>query len=156
MHGSRSCVHDQGPESTGVPGKACRDRPPRVLCHDRDFRVATGFGCSMSRHRLGVAIGSGLWAVSRQARTTEHPVPDRRVRLRQRFLCRDRLLKDSYQDRGSCVATGHEVRMARRARDNAWCARDRAQCAHDRPMTVHRAMHYLGSLFMNIVLEQCT
>ena len=47
-----------------VPGKACRDRPPWVLCRDRVFSVAIGFGYSVSRHSLSVATGSGLWALS--------------------------------------------------------------------------------------------
>ena len=50
---------------TGVPGKACRDRPPWVLCRDRDFSVVTGFSCSVSRHGLGVVTRLGLWVVSR-------------------------------------------------------------------------------------------
>ena len=61
----------------GVPGKPCPDRPPWVLYHDRDFSVATGFGCSVSRHNLSVSTRPGLWAVSRQACTIEHPARDR-------------------------------------------------------------------------------
>ena len=42
MHSAR-IVH------VGVLGKACRDRPPWVLYHNRDFSVTTGFGCLVSR-----------------------------------------------------------------------------------------------------------
>ena len=73
-----------------VPRKACHDRPPWVLCHDREFpvaiesslsrqrwivlcrdrglNVATGFGRLVSRHSLGVATDSSLWAVLGQVR----------------------------------------------------------------------------------------
>ena len=68
MHDRLSCTHDQGLAHTcahaRVPGKACLDKPPWMLCRDKDFSVATGFGCSVSRHSLGVETGPGLWAVS--------------------------------------------------------------------------------------------
>ena len=44
----------------GVPGKACPDMPPWVLCHDKEFSVAIGFSCFVLRHSLGVATGPGF------------------------------------------------------------------------------------------------
>ena len=54
MHGRRACVHNQGPlrARSGMPGEACRNRHPWVLCRDkvgspyvatRVFSVATEF-----------------------------------------------------------------------------------------------------------------
>ena len=43
MHDRHPCAHDRGPARmhAGVPGEAHRDRPPWVLCCDREFSIAT-------------------------------------------------------------------------------------------------------------------
>ena len=48
------CSHDQGPALAheGVPGKACRNKPPWVLCRDRESSVATELAHPMSRQRF--------------------------------------------------------------------------------------------------------
>ena len=39
-------------DSTTVPRKAYRDRPPWVLCHDKECPVTTKMGCLMSRQSI--------------------------------------------------------------------------------------------------------
>ena len=56
-----------------VPGKACCDRPPWVLCQDREFPVATKMACPVS----GQGVGQLGLSVSRQARATEEFCHDR-------------------------------------------------------------------------------
>ena len=51
VHGRRTYAHDRGPASAcrGMLGKACRDRPPWVLCCDKEFPVATEIARPVSR-----------------------------------------------------------------------------------------------------------
>ena len=53
----------------GEPGKACRDRPPWALYHDREFPVATEKAILMLRQRLWCldrVLGNWVLCVSRQ------------------------------------------------------------------------------------------
>ena len=54
MHDRCAHAHDQGPTQAhgGIPGKACRDRFPWVLCCDRGPLIMTEMAHSMSRHRI--------------------------------------------------------------------------------------------------------
>ena len=51
VHYRSPCAHDQGPARARlrVKGKARRDRPPWVLCHDREFSTMTELAHPVSR-----------------------------------------------------------------------------------------------------------
>ena len=55
MHGRRACAHNQGHARmrARVYGKACRNRPPWVLCPDK--------GCPMTKKNGSLRVATQFW-----------------------------------------------------------------------------------------------
>ena len=51
-HDRSAYAHDRGPEHGRALRKACCDRPPWVLCHDRECPVATEMARPVLRQRI--------------------------------------------------------------------------------------------------------
>ena len=53
MHDLHAYAHDRGlSRARGWPGRGCRDKPPGVICRDREFSVAIEIAHPVSRRDL--------------------------------------------------------------------------------------------------------
>ena len=79
-----------------VPGMACRDRPPWVICRDKDGSPCVATGCWVAG-AFGVATSVCDKAPNAQQKISV-ATSFKMFSVAIETLCRDRLLKDSCRD----------------------------------------------------------